>query len=172
MRTNYAPEEIMSWPEGTKKCWGCKELKALGAFHVMKQGLYGVNTYCKDCRKPKSRKQYKSLPFEKTMWQSAKSRAQKSGKEFTIAVEDIVIPELCPIFKQPIILVRHSVWAPSLDRKDSTRGYTPDNIEVMSKRANTLKNNASAAEMKMVLKYLEENESSVVIYAQPAFGNG
>jgi hypothetical protein len=59
-----------------------------------------------------------------------------------------------------------------MDRKDSTRGYTPDNIEVMSKRANTLKNNASAAEMKMVLKYLEENESSVVIYAQPAFGNG
>ena len=170
-RTNFETSEIESWPEGTKRCWGCKELKAFGAFHVMKQGLFGLNTYCKDCRKPKSQAHYKSLKFEKTLWQSAKNRAGRLGREFDISIEDIFIPEVCPVLKQPILLIRNSPWAPSIDRVDSSRGYTKDNILVMSKRANTLKNNGSLSEMKMVVDWLEENEKSATVRVQPALGH-
>lgn len=156
-RTNFSPEEIASWQEGTKRCWGCLELLPFGAFHVMRQGVHGLNTYCKECRKPRSQKHYKSLPFELTMWQSAKGRAKRFGRDFTITVEDIVIPEVCPILGEPIVLIRNSQWGPSLDRIDSGGGYTPDNIIVMSKRANTLKNNASISEMEMVLAWLRDN---------------
>lgn len=157
-RTNFDTVEIESWPEGTKKCWGCKELKALGAFHVMKQGLFGMNTYCKDCRRPKSQKQYQSLQFEKTMWQSAKGRAKRYGREFTITVEDIVIPERCPILDEPIVLIRHDWFAPSLDRMDSGGGYTPDNIMVMSKRANMLKNNITYDEVCRLSRFMAETQ--------------
>lgn len=43
---------------------------------------------------------------------------------------------------------------PSLDRWDSTKGYVPGNVFVISYRANTLKNAATYEEILKVAKYL------------------
>lgn len=45
--------------------------------------------------------------------------------------------------------------APSLDRIDSDKGYTRDNTRVISNRANTLKNNMTLEECRLILKDLE-----------------
>jgi hypothetical protein len=45
--------------------------------------------------------------------------------------------------------------AASIDRTNSAKGYTPGNVVIMSRRANTLKNDASAEELRKVLEYIE-----------------
>lgn len=44
---------------------------------------------------------------------------------------------------------------PSLDRINPDRGYVPGNVQVISFRANTLKNNATREELAKVLAYMK-----------------
>jgi hypothetical protein len=46
--------------------------------------------------------------------------------------------------------------APSVDRINSTKGYTKDNIWIISHRANQLKNDATLAEMKLMVENLNQ----------------
>lgn len=86
----------------------------------------------------------------------ARERAKHKGWEFSITKEDIVVPTHCPLLGieiNPKAKDRHS--SPSLDRKDSSKGYTPDNVWVVSSRANTLKNDATLQELKTLVENLE-----------------
>ena len=85
----------------------------------------------------KSRAYKKSRP-EYYIWQAAKHRAKKNGRDFSIGLNDIYIPATCPILNKPIIL-GDKVYAPSLDRIDNSKGYVVGNIRVISKLANRLK---------------------------------
>lgn len=104
-------------------------------------------TLCKDCNS----KRVKSQTPEWKMHQRAKQRCKQSGREFTIAVEDILIPDICPILG--IRLNMNSgksgayVNSPSLDRIDNNKGYTPDNIQVISQQANAMKHHASIEQL-------------------------
>lgn len=109
-----------------------------------------------------SSKRYKArpyatqLPVDKLFW-AATARAKKKGLEFTICKEDIVIPTHCPYLGIP--LVGHRQRGDSrrdiatLDRIDPSKGYTKDNIEVMSWLANTMKNNATP---ELLVKFAKE----------------
>ena len=92
-----------------------------------------------------------------SIFRSAKDRARTRGLEFDITKEDIIIPGMCPILKIPIIKSFNSTTknSPSLDRIDSTKGYVKGNVQVISLRANTLKNNATIEELEAVLKCLK-----------------
>lgn len=75
----------------------------------------------------------------------AKSRAKQQEIPFDITVEDIVIPDVCPYLKTPFILC--TMYAPSLDRINSSLGYIKGNVEVISRKANVMKNNATPKEL-------------------------
>jgi hypothetical protein len=150
----YTKEEVASWPEGHKKCRGCQEVLPLSSFHKQKQTLFGVNSHCKECRKPKSKAIYASMTSERNLYDRAKSRATKKGREFSITLDDIVIPENCPILGVPFVFEANHQYAPSLDRIDSSKGYVPGNVQVVTVRANTLKSNMSVLEGVKVLKHL------------------
>lgn len=45
--------------------------------------------------------------------------------------------------------------SPSFDRVDPTKGYTLENTRVISNRANRIKNNGSAAELRMIADYID-----------------
>jgi hypothetical protein len=92
---------------------------------------------------------------EYRMWKSAQERASKKGWDFSIQVEDIVIPERCPLLNKKLIF-GDKQYTPSLDRVDSKKGYTPDNIWVISHRANQIKNDASLEELKLITENLEK----------------
>ena len=84
---------------------------------------------------------------------AAKSRAKKRGLVFEIDTADIEMPAVCPLLG--LTLVRSSTGkmcptSPSLDRKDSAKGYIPGNVWVISWRANWLKNNATLAELELL----------------------
>lgn len=156
-RTRWTAEEIASWPVGHKKCKLCQEVLPFKDFGKHKNCLFGLDNRCKKCREPISKLQYKNVTFESTMFKSARDRAARFGREFSITKDDIVIPEHCPIFKVPLILERNHPYAPSLDRLNPNLGYTPENIIVMSRRANMLKNNMTPYEAKMMFEWLYEN---------------
>lgn len=89
----------------------------------------------------------------KHLWMSAKARAFRRGMEFTITVEDVVIPTRCPVLGIEIVIeAGKSVQpgAPSLDRIDNALGYTPANVRVISHRANALKRDASREEVALI----------------------
>ena len=86
----------------------------------------------------------------------ARTRATQKNMEFTITKEDIIIPDKCPLLGIDIILnAKDRKHSPSLDRIDSNKGYTPDNIWVVSSRANTLKNDASLQELQILVENLK-----------------
>lgn len=74
----------------------------------------------------------------------AKHRAIKKGLEFSLIESDIVIPALCPIMQQPMTSKR---YRPSIDRIDPTKGYTKDNIRVISSLANSMKWDSTKEEL-------------------------
>lgn len=80
------------------------------------------------------------------MLHQAKGRAKKHNLPFDICEEDIHIPEVCPVLKQK--LVRRTIYAPSLDRMVPELGYIKGNIQVISMKANKMKNNATQEELK------------------------
>lgn len=88
------------------------------------------------------------------MFLAAKSRAKAKGLDFTISKEDICIPELCPILSVPFEV--GTPYAPSLDRIDSSRGYTPDNIMVVTRKANVMKNNATREELERFATWVKQ----------------
>lgn len=78
------------------------------------------------------------------------------GLEFTITPKDIEIPSHCPVFGCKLQRGSGSGGAvatsPSIDRIDSSKGYVPGNVRVISKRANTLKNNATLPELELLVR--------------------
>lgn len=88
------------------------------------------------------------------MLASAKQRANLYGRECTLTLEDIAIPELCPLLGVKIITGSRQVKtnSPTLDRKDSSKGYTPDNVWVISWRANRIKSDSTLEEMKLLVE--------------------
>jgi hypothetical protein len=87
------------------------------------------------------------------MLSGAKSRAAASGMDFSITRDDIIIPEFCPYLGIPLIGSGRkgaNPNSPSLDRIDSTKGYVPGNVEVISHRANTIKNNSTVEELRLI----------------------
>lgn len=82
------------------------------------------------------------------MWKQAKHRAQYdyNNMEFTIEVSDIVLPEVCPYMGVEFIPLDKK-YGYSLDRIDSSKSYTKDNIQVISRIANIMKNNATEQEL-------------------------
>lgn len=93
------------------------------------------------------------------MLYKARLRAKARGLPCTITRSDIPIPNFCPVLGIPIAKTygRVSPGTPSIDRFDSSKGYVPGNVRVISYRANTLKNNGTIDELRAVLAYLEQS---------------
>ena len=90
------------------------------------------------------------------MFHNAKHRAKTKGIPFEITMEDIIIPELCPLLEIPILLEtgdKTSPHNPSLDRivPGKLIGYIPSNIQVISSRANWLKADATLEELELIV---------------------
>lgn len=83
---------------------------------------------------------------EQALIRTTKSRAKKLGIEFNITKEDIAIPNECPVFGVPF--EKRTRYAASIDRIDSSLGYIKGNIQIISRLANTMKNDSSHQELR------------------------
>jgi hypothetical protein len=94
------------------------------------------------------------------MFNIARARARKRGLSFELTLDDIVIPDVCPVFGMPLVKSKGSVSddSPTLDRKDPSKGYVKGNVWVISYRANMLKSNATSAELLRVAEVIKQIE--------------
>jgi hypothetical protein len=158
-----------------KKCTNCKQIKALSEFYNATSFKDGKTYQCKTCMsnyrkskkeenrkyaelnrlnntekvKEQKRNSWRNLDPRKKLLQQCKNRSKKRNIEFNLQLEDIIIPELCPYLLVPFIVGTKGnyEYTHSIDRIDNSKGYVKGNIEVVTKKANSMKNSASKEEL-------------------------
>lgn len=96
----------------------------------------------------------------KLLWRQLKASAESRGIEFDLVptdIDEIGIPITCPVLGIPLAFNRNSVKDNSIsfDRIDSTKGYTKENLIVVSYRVNKLKSDASLKEMRQMVNFYD-----------------
>jgi hypothetical protein len=151
------------------QCSGCKDYLPLSNFYTLgdntrtsRQDILGKNHKgtCIACET----KRYPALDPRQKLFYAAKKRAAEKNLVFTITVQDIAIPERCPVLGIKLragvgggtVSVARLENSPTLDRIDNDKGYTPDNIAVISLRANNLKRDASLYEMQCLAYHMSK----------------
>jgi len=99
-------------------------------------------------RKARLKEDPKCLGYdqERRLLYGAKFRANLHGLEFNLVKEDIIIPDVCKFLgiKLTNISGEGRIFSnASLDRIDSSKGYTKDNVQVISDLANRMKQEAT-----------------------------
>ena len=132
----------------TKQCAKCSETKDASEFNKDKASATGLSSWCKVCHNKASYVRRRKT-VEQAMWRRAQKRASKSGLPFTISEDDIFIPADCPCLGIPLRVAAGVVddYSPTLDRLNNNRGYEPDNVWVISNRANIIKSVSTVDEL-------------------------
>lgn len=120
--------------------------------HVKSCGCYkieGNNLKHGECKRGKVTPRIKLL-------YNAKRRAVKNDIPFDLELDDIVIPEFCPILTY--IKLKHSIGkvsdsSPSLDKIKPELGYIKGNVQVISHKANTMKSNGTFEDIELLYKW-------------------
>lgn len=93
----------------------------------------------------------------------ARARGRKAGMEATFRGADINWPTHCPVLGIELDYTTprgsrdcRAANLPSLDRWDNAKGYTLENVRVISLRANLLKGNATWQELMAIAKYARD----------------
>lgn len=150
----------------TKRCSKCGEELPLTAFYKRSAAKDGLWSHCKKCDHKRKNKYVKANPVRvqtSAMVSDARNRAKRKHLKFDIDGEYVrsLIVARCPILGIPLewsTLRGKGVIAnsPSLDRIDPTKGYVKGNVWIISYKANTIKNNATHEELKLVTKAVGE----------------
>lgn len=152
-------------PAPTKSCTKCKQVKPLTEFHRSPNSRDGRVWKCNLCaceltriwRKKNhayaissKRKARRQKPKEHMLWR-AQNHARIIGVACTITLKDLEIPDFCPVLNVRLNPLPKSGKAQpnsaSIDRIDSTKGYIPGNVWVISLRANQIKRDATWQEL-------------------------
>jgi hypothetical protein len=151
-----------------KRCCHCRQYFSLDRFHKDRSQKDGLFRRCKDCQRADGIRLRQTEGFkekantwkqrwryehpEAVMLECARRRAKKKCLPCTITVEDIVIPEYCPILGVALVPGRGNrsplPTAPTLDRIIPELGYVPGNVQVISHKANVMKNDATTKQLK------------------------
>jgi hypothetical protein len=120
--------------------------------------LFNDYSCCEDCyNKRKTYKPEGPRPLEQQIFNSATARAKKKKIPMNITIDDIVVPEYCPVLNIKLErgIGKAQYNSPSLDRIIPELGYVKGNIMIISHKANTIKNNSTIKEVEQVLIYMK-----------------
>jgi len=164
----------ISYMSCCKKCYNNSRKAYLNKYRRENKEKVNINKrkYYKDrmddsiIRENVNNKQRERYPryVAKRLLKNAQIRALKKDILFDITLDDIVIPEICPILKIPLFTGTKGNYqnSPSLDRIDNTKGYIQGNVKVISTLANTMKNSATIEQLYIftenIINYLNIND--------------
>lgn len=185
IRFNFLIEKIEK--NSSKICTSCGEEKDIELYGIDKTCRNGIKNICKTCiakykQKIKDRaneqrrnvsqerrnernrltREWLKSNVEKAILKQCKARSVRKGIEFNIELEDIIIPEYCPLLEEKLEpgTKEDYYFSPSVDRLDSSKGYIKGNIRIISMLANTMKNCATEEQLlkfsKNIIKYLSK----------------
>lgn len=110
----------------------------------------GSIRHCKQCKKKYDNKK-KWTPIY--LLQLARARARKKKLPFSISVDDLRASSACPILGIPMD-GRSRDYVPTVDEIVQGLGYVPNNVAVISGRANRIKSDASLLEIQAIEAYM------------------
>lgn len=141
-------------PQNYKKCGKCLKIKEFTKFRKNKNSAFGYCYFCKDCDKQRIYTRDK----RKVLLNAARKRAKDQNLEFNLDIDDIILPIQCPILGIELMFNKHNACdnSYSIDRIESNKGYIKGNIQIISFKANTIKNNASLLEIEKVYLYMKQ----------------
>lgn len=157
VRKNPLPKRVL--PAGHKRCSICKAIKPVAGFSA-------GNPRCRQCngiymqnyrQRPGVIAEARTLTAKRRRILNAlRSRCTRDKVPFNLTIDDIQIPEFCPVLGVRLVLDAHtlSTCSPSLDRLIGSLGYVKGNVRVMSHRANTLISNGTLEEHEKVVAFL------------------
>lgn len=106
------------------------------------------------------------------LYKRAKNNAKRSKVDFNLDKYDIVIPEKCPYLNIPLTSNvgcghKRNRDSYSIDRINPKKGYVKGNVQIISRMANTMKNEASIDELitfaENVLKIHKYNKDEDIV---------
>lgn len=157
-----------------KLCSNCKEIKSLNEFYKSKKNL--TQPYCKSCCKQSSKLSYltvrknkeKTSIADRLYWSSYKGYLNRKSKgknlDFTITVstiKDLLVKQDNKCYWTKLLLnleinnEKYKYNAPSIDRIDNSKGYTPDNICITLWCINRMKGNMDVTEFVNLLNNIK-----------------
>jgi len=96
-----------------------------------------------------------------SLLRGAKAAAKTKGFKFNLTRDDLDLPSHCPVFGTKLKPQKRGSKrfgdAPSVDRIDSTRGYTRGNCVIISRHANCVKSYGTAEDHERIAKWMREN---------------
>jgi hypothetical protein len=168
----------------TKCCNKCRKYLDTSLFSINAANKDKLSSKCKECDKKYQEKQrsknydYKreySREYQRKrrkdfdyriqmLINASKQRARQKGIEHTLTVGELKsifpIDNVCPILGIDLVFstTGFSDNSPSVDKIDPSKGYTLDNVQVISWRANRLKSDATVEELEKVVAFLKQGE--------------
>ncbi len=132
----------------TKSC-GCNKLDAINESRKQKMlDNYGVHLSSKDIWYTRSAAAFMRI------------KREKAKTDFNSIVElamylKSIAPRKCPVFGRVLSAGDGSphAWSPSVDRIVPSKGYVRGNIQVISNKANTMKQNATPTQLKQFAQW-------------------
>lgn len=121
---------------------------------------------CKQCHDRANRLQKKYRNKEEyprlLLLSNAKTRSKQFNLPFDLCIDDIVIPNICPILGIPLKAGNnnHLPSSPSLDRIIPELGYVRGNVCVISYKANQMKSDLTREILLKLLSYIERVDIS------------
>lgn len=88
--------------------------------------------------------------YEYVLYVSARTRSRLRDIEFSLVPEDIIIPKYCPYLNVELTRIQGQGKVDtnaSIDRINRNKGYTKDNIQIISNLANRMKNSSSMSQL-------------------------
>lgn len=139
----------------------CSMCKGNGPFGRNNERPDGFNHRCIECD-ARRRRELRLTSWSSCALRSARERAKKSGLSFDLTIDDLFVPEYCPVL--PHIKLEIAIGkgkggeesSPSVDRVDPNIGYVRGNVRVISNRANRVKNDGTAEEHEAIARYIRE----------------
>lgn len=166
----------------TKFCYTCNKDKRLFDFSINKASKDGLQSKCKQCdsnyqRQRRESNKEASLTYGRKyqakrresfeyrlqmLLNASKQRAKTKNREHSLTLQDIKelypLDGKCPVFGFDLEFnsAGFRETSPSIDRIDSSKGYTRDNVQIISWKANHLKSYATVEDLEILVAFLKQ----------------
>ncbi len=147
---NWAPDQRANWVNKCRECIKADKREYQKAWREKNPGMASVVSLRS---KAKLRREDPVKARAKAAYSDAKKRAARNGMEFDLTAEDVVrimrSATICPYIGWSLTFEQGSKanTLASLDRIDSSKGYTRENVQVISYLANLMKSHANDEEL-------------------------